>query len=90
MPEEEYWDIASDSFSNMRLLIEGAISLFEDESGVLISLTTKANMPDAYNAVNDIGSALYELRQHIRLLREAHCKYTTQSLGSAPQDPGDS
>ena len=34
--QEDYMDIASELLSEMRLLVEGALSLFEDETPVLM------------------------------------------------------
>ena len=63
------WDdgfmcLTGSTFSEMRLLVEGAIRLFEDDAGCLLRLARDAEKHEATCALNDIGTALYELRQH--------------------------
>lgn len=74
MLELDYMDIAGDRLSEMRLLVEGAIALFEDEASILCHLAKDAGDEDARCAFNDIGSALYCLRSHIIHLQAAHYK----------------
>jgi len=76
--EDDFMWITSNAFSEMRLLIEGAICLFEDETGVLCKLAREAGEHQANMAVNDIGTALYAFRSHIRTLQEAHHKAELQ------------
>ena len=70
--EEDYLWVTGNAFSEMRLLIEGAIVLYEGDAGDLCGLTIKADMPKARYALNDIGTALYELRRHIEALENEH------------------
>ncbi len=70
----DFMDIAGDRLSEMRLLVEGAITLFEDEASILFRLARDAGDEDARCAFNDIGSALYCLRSHIIHLQSAHYK----------------
>lgn len=74
MLELDYMDIAGDRLSEMRLLVEGAIALFEDEASILCHLAKNAGDEDARCPFNDIGSALYCLRSHILHLQSAHYK----------------
>ena len=72
MMNEDYLDFTADAFSGMRLIVEGAIVLYEGDAGDLSGLTIKADMPKARYALNDIGTALYELRRHIEALENEH------------------
>lgn len=72
--EEDYMWITGDAFSDMRVLIEGAIILYENDTGVLSRLAAEAEAWEAHSGINDIGSALYALRKHIRRLQEEHRK----------------
>ena len=76
--EEEYLDISGDLLSEMRLLVEGAITLFEDDTGCLNRLATDAGQEEARSALNDIGGALYLMRRHIKRLQVEHHKAATQ------------
>ena len=58
----------------MRLLVEGAIIMFEEDASVLCTLARDAEKHEALSAMNDIGTALYEFRRHVKQLQEAHRK----------------
>ena len=72
--EDDFMWVTSHAFSEMRLLVEGALRLFEDDAGVLCRLAREAGEAEANRAMNDIGTALYEFRRHIKALQEAHYK----------------
>ena len=72
--EEFYMDVAMNLLNNMRLKIEGAVELYENEAAPLRHLTVTNDMLTAAGAFDTIGSALYDLRQDIRSLHEAHTK----------------
>ena len=74
--EEDYMDIASELLSEMRLLVEGAINLYEDETPVLMRWARDSNEAEALSAMNDIGGALYLMRRHIKRLQAEHHKAT--------------
>ena len=69
MLDLDFMDTLSDLLSDMRLLVEGAITLYENDATVLITPATKAEQPEAHIALSDIGGALYELRRHIKRLQ---------------------
>ncbi|MBQ4074569.1 MAG: hypothetical protein IJD39_05130 [Clostridia bacterium] len=56
--------------SIMRLIVEGAIVLYEEEAAPLFRLA-KDNR-EAQAAFNTIGKALYLLREQVKMLEEAH------------------
>ena len=76
--EEGYMDIAGDLLSELRLVVEGAVTLFEDDAYPLTRLARQAEEHDALGALNDIGAALYLMRRHIRRLQAEHYKATTR------------
>ena len=77
--EDDFMWIAGSAFSEMRLLVEGAITLFEDDSGVLCRLAREADELEAMRSLNDIGTCLYEFKRQINALQEAHYKASTQT-----------
>ena len=76
--EDDFMWITSHEFSEMRLLVEGALNLYEDDTGILCRLAREAGKIEALRSINDIGTALYELKRHIIALQEAHYKAETQ------------
>lgn len=83
--EDDFMWITSHAFSEMRLMIEGAITLFEDDAGVLCRLAREAGRYEAHFALNDIGTCLYEFRRKIKTLQEAHYKTSTQKPDDAQE-----
>ena len=78
--EDDFMWIASNTFSEMRLMVEGAVILFEEDAGILCQLAREAQL-----ALNDIGTALYSFRNHIRTLQAAHHKAATQEPEEAKE-----
>ena len=72
--EEFYMDVVMNLMYDIRLRIDGAIVLFEDDAAPLRRLALENDMLTAATAFDTIGSALYDLRQDIRSLHEAHTK----------------
>ena len=70
-------DIAIELLSEMRLLVEGAINLYEDDTAPLMRLARDHNEAEALSALNDLGAALYIMRRHIRRLQAEHIKAST-------------
>ncbi len=77
--EDDFMWITSQAFSEMRLMVEGALNLYEDDSGVLCRLAREADELEAMRSLNDIGTCLYEFRRQIKALQEAHYKASTQT-----------
>ena len=80
--EDDFMWITSHAFSEMRLMVEGALNLFEDDSGLLCRLAREADELEAMRSLNDIGTCLYEFRRQIKALQEAHYKTSTQTQGA--------
>ena len=68
---DNYLDITADVFSEMHVIIEGAIAIFENDTGPLNRLATQHKEYEARIALNDVGAALYTLRGQIRKLQAA-------------------
>ena len=79
MLKEDYYDITGDAFSDMRVLVEGAIVLVENYTGCLGRLATEAGNEEARTALNDVSGALYSLRKYIKRLQVAHVQHIMQS-----------
>ena len=58
--------------SRIRLLIEGAITIYETDAAPLVPLAQSQNQFDAASAYDLIGYALYETRTTIRQLHQSH------------------
>jgi len=56
----------------MRLYVEGALVLFEDDALPLTNPAHEHEERNAAEALNTIGEALYRLQESIRKLQEAH------------------
>ena len=69
MPDLDFMDSIGDRLSDMRLLVDGAITLYEGDTAALIVLAAREEKPEPHIALSDIGGALYELRRHIRQLQ---------------------
>lgn len=71
MMNEDYLDFTADAFCGMRLIIEGAIVLYEGDALPLDTLAKEANLYEARAAFNTLGKALYDLRQQVKELEDA-------------------
>ena len=69
MNMNEYLWKSSDAASEMRLLVEGAITLYEEDAMPLQHLAQERHQPEAATALDTIGTALYTLREHLRRLQ---------------------
>ena len=65
----DYMELTGKAFSEMRLLLEGAIVLYESDAAQLYDRTTRS--PEALITFNDIGSALYLLLEQVKELEQA-------------------
>ena len=64
----DYMELTGKAFSEMRLLLEGAIVLYEGDAAQLYERATGS--PEALSAFNDIGSALYLLLEQVKELEQ--------------------
>lgn len=73
-PLKDYVWNTGNTFDIMRLLVEGAVTLFDDEASPLFRLGRQHGQEKAVCAFDAIGTALFELRMHIMKLQELHGK----------------
>ena len=60
------------ALSNIRLLVEGAVTLYENDASGLCQLASSQQDQTAVIAFNTIGAALYDLRQNISNMQKDH------------------
>ena len=65
----DYMELTGKAFSEMRLLLGGALVLYKGDAAQLYDRTTGS--PEALIAFNDIGSALYLLLEQVKELEQA-------------------
>ena len=58
------------TLSEMRLIAEGAVTIFEEHGSPLTSIAKKNEQHEAALALESLGTALYALRKHICTLQE--------------------
>ncbi len=68
------------TLAKMRLLIEGALVLFENDAAPVIFLARKNRMYEPANSVDILGGALYDLREYVSSLQSAHLSQVQREL----------
>ena len=76
----DYLSYEGEVLANMRLLIEGATELFETDAQPLYRLAIEGNQPEASVALDTIGTALTDLRTHIRTLQSEHIQEVVRQM----------
>ena len=71
MKGEYLWNTGG-HLADVRLIIEGALVLYEEDADPLLKLARDSGAHLAANAFDIIGTALYTLREHIRQMNEEH------------------
>ena len=69
--DDDFLSATADALSDMRVLVEGAIIIFENDTTPIIRLCTQHQEYEARTAFNDIGGALYRVRSQIQKLQTA-------------------
>ena len=72
----EYLWTTSNAFAEMRIQVEGAIVLYEEDAAPLYKMAQKEEMHEAATAFDTLGRALFSLREQIMKLEEA-CRQET-------------
>ncbi len=78
--ENDFMWLATNAFSDMRLLIEGAMEIFNSDAQPLIRLAIDNNESEASVALDTIDTALTDLRTHIRTLQSEHIQEVVRQM----------
>ena len=70
-----FWNVGND-ITDIRLLAEGALALYEGDAEPLHRLGMKNNEEVAASAFDTIGTALYDLREKIAEMQKSHLNET--------------
>ena len=68
------------NLSDIRLIIEGAVTLFEEDASSIGKHMTDAGELTAAAAFDTIGAALYNLRTYIRNMQEEHTQEVARAV----------
>ena len=79
MKNEFLWDMG-DALDSMRLIVEGAVVLFEEDACPITRLAQDNDELIAGTAFNTIGEALYSLRSLVRDLQKSHTEEVNRQL----------
>lgn len=71
---EMFVDFAGSILADLRVLIEGAVSLYEDDAIPLNHLAIKNDMLSAALSFDALGVAIYGIHQRILTFQEAYMK----------------
>ena len=85
MNMNEYLWKSSDAAAEMRLLVEGAITLYEEDAMSLQNLARDNQQSEAATAFDTIGTALYNLRERVRQLQGLQIAMTEAQLSEREQ-----
>lgn len=66
------------AWTDLRLLLEGAVSLYENECTSLANAAAKEEKTVTILAIDTIGTALYVLRARIQSMQQEHLKTAVQ------------
>ena len=73
------WNVGG-KISEIRLIVEGAVTLYEEDASGINKMMMDAGELIAAAGFDTIGEALYELRTHIRNMQEAHTKEVVRAV----------
>ena len=73
-----YLWITGNAWTDLRLLAEGAVSLYENECTSLTNTAAKEEKTKTILAIDTIGTALYVLRARIQSMQQEHLKTAVQ------------
>lgn len=72
--QDLFIDISDNLLTDIRLLVEGALSIYEKDMAPLSRLASENDLMAAYRGFNTVASALYDLRDYICEFEDAHTK----------------
>ncbi len=73
MEESFLWKVGI-TLMDMRLIAEGAAVRYKNDAGTVIRVAREKEQYEAAHAVDDVGTAVYALRDHIYDLQMAHLR----------------
>ena len=73
------WNMGG-KISEIRLIIEGAVTLYEEDASGINKMMMDAGNLIAAAGFDTIGEALYKLRTHIRKMQEAHTQEVVRAV----------
>ena len=73
------WNTGNE-IAEIRLIIEGAVTLYEEDASGINKMMMDAGNLIAAAGFDTIGEALYELRTHIREMQEAHTQEVVRDV----------
>ena len=76
----DYLSYEGKVLADMKLLIEGAMEVFNSDAQPLSRLAIDGNQPEASVALDTIGTALTDLRTHIRTLQSEHIQEVIRQM----------
>ena len=79
MANADYVWITGDAFTDMRLLIEGAVVLYENDVMPLYSMAMEQERYQEAAGLDTLGAALTTLQSDIRELQNAYTAYQVES-----------
>ena len=80
--QDLFIDISDNLLTDIRLLVEGALSIYEKDMAPLSRLASENDLIAAYRGFNTVASALYDLRDYICEFEDAHTKESQASMPS--------
>lgn len=78
--KDDYLSYEGEVLADMRLLIEGAMEVFNSDAQPLTRLAIDNNQLEASVALDTIGTALIGLRTHIRALQSEHIQEVVRQM----------
>ena len=66
--EDDFMWITSHAFSEMRLMVEGALNLFEDDSGLLCRLAREAHELEVLSVIGNFSICYIRLSRLLSLM----------------------
>ena len=75
------WNVGG-KISEIRLIVEGAVTLYEEDASGINKMMMNAGELIAAAGFDTIGEALYELRTHIREMQEAHTQEVVRAVAA--------
>ena len=66
------------AWTDLRLLLEGAVSLYENECTSLANTAAKEEKTETILAIDTVGTALYAIRACIQSMQQEHLKTAVQ------------